>query len=67
MIRPLARLPRAWRMTEEEEAVIETVCGAASRRLKLVANMSRYGRGDVDGAAEDVIRVLDGMRLRSRS
>jgi hypothetical protein len=44
MIRPLSRLPRAWRMTEAEETTVATVEQMYARQRKLRENIERFGR-----------------------
>lgn len=65
MIRPLSRLPRAWRMTKEEATLIEHVAGVAARRLKVRRNVLRFG-GDPETAddLDGLIAAFDDLRER---
>jgi hypothetical protein len=70
--RPLTFLPRAWRLTEIEEATLDVLCGRASRRLKVEANFLKYAQSAPVGpeasdrlaVVRETIGILDSVRQR---
>jgi hypothetical protein len=70
MIRPLTHLPRSWRLTQREELTLDSLCGIASRRLKVERNLRQYGNVGEEGNAfrvavlNETIKALDDVRRR---